>query len=122
MALDFSTLGFNASETEMLRDATQAITKADMWVWMRGDPGTWGYYMSPAPEMREIRKHMMYTHNGSTFGATMTEMRKLAIMGADEYSASRLCDCRRISRGIAMGRNYTGPGRDWAKHPCSCSI
>ena len=69
----------------MLLDAEQAIEKAGMWEWMKDEPGEWGYFMSPAPEMAEIRKHMKYVHVGKTFGTTMKEMQTLALLGEDGY-------------------------------------
>ena len=30
------------------------------------------------------------------------------------------CECKRNAAMMAVGRNLTGPGRDWDKNPCSC--
>lgn len=89
MPLNYCSLGFAEEANKMLQDAEQAITKSDTWEWMKGDPAPWGYYMSPAPEMKEIRKHINYEHTGITFGIAMKEMQKLAILGIDEYCSSR---------------------------------
>ena len=89
MPLNFCSLGFSDDDNKMLQDAEQAIDKAGMWEWMKGEPGEWGYYMSPAPEMREIRKYIKYNHNGMTFGICMKEMQKLAILGIDGYCSMR---------------------------------
>uniref|UniRef100_A0A6C0AJN1 Uncharacterized protein n=1 Tax=viral metagenome TaxID=1070528 RepID=A0A6C0AJN1_9ZZZZ len=90
MPLNFSSLGFNSEDNAILQDMESAIDKSDTWDWVaKGDPGKWGYFMSPAPEIREIRRHLKMSHTAKTFEAAMTEMQSLALLGIDGYCSTK---------------------------------
>ena len=90
MPLNYASLGFNGEDNVILQDMESAIDKSNTWDWVaKGDPGKWGYFMSPAPEIREIRKHLKFSHNGKTFEAAMQEMQTLAILGIDAYCSAK---------------------------------
>ena len=90
MPLNYASLGFNGEDNVILQDMESAIDKTNTWDWVaKGDPGKWGYFMSPAPEIREIRKHLKFSHNGKTFEAAMQEMQTLAILGIDAYCSAK---------------------------------
>jgi len=84
--LNYIALGFNEEDNKMLQDAEHAITSADMWEWMKEDPGSGGYSFAKGPEIEAIRKHIKYMgHSGTTFAVTMREMHLLAVLGIDAY-------------------------------------
>jgi hypothetical protein len=86
MVLNYIALGFNEEDNKMFQDAEQAITAADMWEWMKDEPGTGGYSMSDGDEMRAILKHMKYDgHSGTSLAMTMRQMQLLASLGIDTY-------------------------------------
>jgi len=84
--INYIALGFNEEDNKMLQDAENAITAANMWEWMKDEPGTGGYSMSDGEEMRAIRKHMKYDgHSGASLAMTMREMQLMATLGIDAY-------------------------------------
>jgi hypothetical protein len=90
MPLNYVSLGFDGENNVILQDLEAAIDKSNTWDWVaKGDPGKWGYFMSPAPEIREIRKHLKFSHNGKTFETAMQEMQTLAILGIDAYCSTK---------------------------------
>jgi hypothetical protein len=90
MPLNFASLGFSGEDNVILQDMESAIDKTNTWDWVaKGDPGKWGYYMSPAPEIREIRRHLKKTHTAKSFEAAMQEMQSLALLGIDAYCSTK---------------------------------
>lgn len=90
MPLNFASLGYTEHENEMLQDAENAINKADMWEYMKLEPGEGGYMYGDDDQLREIYKHIKYDgHSGSSMGWTMRVMQQLAQLGIDEFCARR---------------------------------
>lgn len=65
----------------MLSDAYDAITKAEMWEYMRlpSTPGKDGFMFSPAIELAAINAEMTYQgHSGASYAWTMRHMESIA--------------------------------------------
>lgn len=74
----------------MLRDAENAIDKAQMWEYMKGEPGEGGYMFGSDAELKEIYSYITYDgHSGSSMAWTMRVMQELARLGIDEFCARR---------------------------------
>jgi len=77
----FITLGFTTHQATMLADAYEAITKADMWEYMRlpSTPGPEGFMLSPAIELAAINAEMQFGgHSGASYAWTMRQMEAIA--------------------------------------------
>lgn len=88
----FTALGFDEHEAHMLNDAYTAITKADMWEYLRlpSTPGPEGFMFSPAIELAVINAEMTYQgHTGATYAWTMRQMESIA-KGSWEGWATRM--------------------------------
>lgn len=89
MTNKFSPLGFDTHDAMMLQDAYDAITKADMWDYMRlpSTPGKDGFMFSNAIELAAISAEMTYDgHSGSSYAWTMRQMEAIAKKGWDTYT------------------------------------
>lgn len=77
----FMALGFDAHESTMLADAHQAVTKADMWEYLKlpDTPGKDGFMFTPAIELALITAEMQYQgHSGASFAWVMRQMEAIA--------------------------------------------
>jgi hypothetical protein len=107
MTPDFSSL-YSAYECEMLQDAYDAITKCDLWDWMRTytPHANEGFMFSTHPSLAQIQSGMKYTgHSGASWGWTMRTMESIAKAGGwDAFKASRPppCPCR-LAKGFTSG-------------------
>ena len=54
--IDYISLGYTSDEQEMLQDAYQAIEKANMWDYMKGEPSGGGGYTFTDDEILELKK------------------------------------------------------------------
>lgn len=84
----FLALGFDAHDATMLQDAYDAITKADMWEYMRlpTTPGKDGFMFSAAIELAAINAEMVYDgHSGASYAWVMRQMEAIAKKGWDVY-------------------------------------
>jgi hypothetical protein len=114
---DFETL-YPAHETTMLKDAYQAITKADMWEYMRlpTTPGKDGFMFSSAIELALINAAMTYEgHSGASYAWTMRVMASIAKKGWEAHTN----DVRRATADRQL--------KEWADtqhkpkgNPCPC--
>jgi len=114
---DFETL-YSAHETTMLKDAYQAITKADMWDYMRlpTTPGKDGFMFSSAIELALINAAMTYDgHSGASYAWTMRVMEGIAKKGWEVHKN----DVRRATSDRQL--------KEWADtqhkpkgNPCPC--
>lgn len=85
----FLALGFTASDATMLDDAYEAVTKADMWEYLRlpTSPGKDGFMFSSAFELAAITAEMTYKgHSGASYAWTMRQMERIAKLGWDTYA------------------------------------
>lgn len=84
----FRKLGFDALESMMLYDAMQAITVANKWEWLRGQPQVGDFIHSK--DMIDIEKHMNYhDHSGGSFAWTMRQMHFIARNGFAAFARLR---------------------------------
>jgi hypothetical protein len=115
---DFDTI-YPAHETTMLKDAYQAITKTDLWDWMREfhPKESEGFMFTQHPNLDRLNAEMKYTgHSGASFGWTMRVMEGIAKKGWDAH--------KNEVRKAASERQL----RDWAAtqtqkpkgNPCPC--
>jgi hypothetical protein len=77
----FLALGFDTHESTMLADAYQAVTKADMWEYLRlpTTPGKDGFMFSKDIELAAIAFEMQYQgHSGSSYAWVMRQMEAIA--------------------------------------------
>lgn len=111
---DFECL-FDAASCVMLTDAYQAVTKCDLWDWLRGYvPGeTTGFMWATGPELDRINHAMEYAgHSGASYGWTMRTLYAIALAnGWDSYKARAIacwpkscpvCPCR-AEKGMTIG-------------------
>jgi len=76
-------LGFPEDDAFMLNDAETAITKADVWVWLK----TADLRDICAPEFDKITEQMAYTgHSGSSFVWAVFNMKCIATMGWETWA------------------------------------
>ena len=77
----FTALGFRDHEATMLQDAYDAVTKSDMWEFLRlkSTPGPDGFMFSPAIELAAINAEMTFQgHSGASYAWTMRQMEAIA--------------------------------------------
>ena len=83
---DFMNLGYSPSDSIMLADAHQAITKAGLWDYfaLPNTPGKDGFMFSTDKELVHLNKFLKYDgHSGSSYGWTMRQMEALAKHGLE---------------------------------------
>lgn len=103
---DFS-IYYPKNECDMLQDAHDAISKCELWDWMRSysPHANEGFMFSQDPNLNRISDAMLYrSHSGASWGWTMRVMEGIAKAGGwDGYRkkiearwpADRLvCSCR----------------------------
>lgn len=76
------------NDKEMVRDAINAVTRAEMWEYMAKPttPGKDGFMFCTDPELGNINTKMRYGgHSGSSFGWTMRQVEYIAKNGFDAY-------------------------------------
>ena len=87
---DFSSLGIESYQAEMLSDAYKAITLCELWDYMKSysPPEEQGFMFSqPSPEIARINQAMKYDgHSGSSYGYTMRVMEFIAKNGWNAYT------------------------------------
>jgi hypothetical protein len=122
----FQSLGFRTAEVEMLTDAYDAITTADLWDFMRhpSTPGRDGFMFSSAIELAMINAEMKVGHSGASYAWVMRHMERIAKDGMTVWAngvrakraleqlhheeemakirADRACGCRR-EKGLTSG-------------------
>ena len=123
----YTSLGYTEHEATMLADAFQAVTKADMWEYLRlpSTPGKDGFMFNTAFELAAINAEMTYTgHSGASYAWTLRQMEAIAKGGWEAYAnrirmvksteqlrheeemtrirAQRSCPCRR-DKGLTSG-------------------
>lgn len=114
----FTALGYTAHEATMLADAYDAITKADMWDYMRlrSTPGPDGFMFSPAIELAAINAEMKYDgHSGASYAWTMRQMEGIAKGGWSTWA-------NRVRHGKAMEQLHHEEemAKIRAERPCGC--
>lgn len=85
----FASLGFDSHEAMLLQDAYDAVTKADMWDYLRlpSTPGRDGFMFSPAIELAAINAEMTYGgHSGASYAWVMRQMEAIAKRGWTAYA------------------------------------
>jgi hypothetical protein len=90
MPINYTGLGFDENDNKNLQDAEMAITKADLWDWLKTfepDPKD-GFSFCKAPELEIIGHHMRISHSGASFAMTMCEMQQVARLGINGYCDS----------------------------------
>ena len=110
-----SIYGFN--ETVMLRDAYKAISRCELWDWIRTyEPQEGkGFIFSRDPNLDRISNELRYEgHSGGSWAWTMRVMESIAKNGWEEHAAARQrlsaahrpkgnpCPCRK-ARGLEDG-------------------
>ncbi len=114
----FTALGFDAHEAKMLADAYQAITKAEMWEYMRlpTTPGKDGFMFSSAMELALINAEMQYQgHSGASYAWTLRQMEAIAKGGWEPY-ANRI----RMTRSTQQLRHEEEMACVRATRACPC--
>jgi hypothetical protein len=84
----FTALGFDTREATMLADAYDAVTRAEMWEYLRlpTTPGKDGFMFSTAIELSLISAEMHYGgHSGSSFAWVMRQMESIAKGGWTDW-------------------------------------
>ena len=77
---------YSAHESEMLRDAYQAITTCDLWDWLRTYTPEKGFMFSGHPNLTRINAEIKYDgHSGASHAMTMRVMESIAKVGWDEH-------------------------------------
>jgi hypothetical protein len=84
---DFSFMT-GATTRIMCDDAYKAITIAEAWDFVKGDPGDGGFMFSSSPYSAAITKAMKYDgHSGASYGWTMRVMQQIARVGWEQFVA-----------------------------------
>lgn len=88
----FTPLGFDAHEAMLLQDAYDAVTKADMWEYLRlpSTPGTDGFMFNADIELAAISAEMVYDgHSGASYAWVMRQMEAIAKTSWESYANAR---------------------------------
>jgi hypothetical protein len=122
----FIPLGFDSHEAMMLQDAYDAVTKADMWDYLKlpTTPGKDGFMFSPAIELAAINAEMVFDgHSGASYGWTMRQMESIAKKGWETYAktvlAQRAMEALRIE-DASQKRQADRTGLPTYGSVCSC--
>jgi hypothetical protein len=95
---------YSEHEAAMLQDADDAITKCDLWGWMKEfNPAAGvGFTFTQDATLDRIHAEMkLYdSHSGSSYGWTMRTMQKIAVLGKDNFAKIAAtenppCSCRK---------------------------
>lgn len=75
-----------------LKDAYDAITKAEAWGIMSQDPGEGGYMFSETINLSRVHAHMnlLNNHSGGSYGQMMRQMQYIAKNGWSNYVTTML--------------------------------
>lgn len=114
----FTALGYSKNEATMLADAYEAITKAEMWDYLRlpSTPGKDGFMFSPAIELAAINAEMTYDgHSGASYAWTMRQMEAIAKGGWEAY-ANRV----RTVKATEQLRHEENLARIRSERACPC--
>ena len=84
---DFSFMASSYPSAADLKDAYDAITKAEAWELMARDPGEGGYMFSTTIDLSHVHKHMrsLDSHSGASYGIMMRHMHYIANNGWEAY-------------------------------------
>lgn len=114
----YRALGFTDNEATMLADAFQAVTKADMWEYLRlpTTPGKDGFMFSKDIELALINAEMQYQgYSGASYAWVMRQMEAIAKGGWTEWS-NRM----RYVRSMEQLRHEEELSKVRAQRPCPC--
>ncbi len=79
----YTELGFSSHDAEMLFDAENAVTKAELWSWLK----TSDLDILRDVMFDKISDQMTYKgHSGSSFGWTMVNMKSMATLGWETWA------------------------------------
>jgi hypothetical protein len=85
------------SEREYYQNMHKAITRTELWVWLRNytPPTNCGFMMSTTPEMRRIndeasKENVFGGHSGSSHAFTMRAMEAIAKNGYEAFKRTRI--------------------------------
>ena len=84
----FTDIGYSPEEAIMLADAYQAITKADLWDYMKkpSTPGKDGFMFSTDVELVRLDRYIKYNgHTGASYAWTMRIMESIAKNGMEGH-------------------------------------
>ena len=110
----FMELGYTPQESIMLADAYEALTKAELWDYMKkpSTPGKDGFMFSTDAELVILARYMKYDgHSGASYGWTMRIMESIAKNGmeghkkhliAQRLNDRKVCHCR-AEKGMTHG-------------------
>jgi hypothetical protein len=84
---DFRFITGSYPSADELKDAYDAITKAEAWELMAQDPGEGGYMFSKTIDLSRVHKHMrsLDSHSGASYGIMMRSMQYIAVNGWEAY-------------------------------------
>ena len=87
---DFSVLPISESTKEMLEDAYNAITRNELWDYMKTyEPNKGFMFSEPSSEILRINNSLKYDgHSGASYSCTMREMQFIAKHGWKSYVES----------------------------------
>jgi hypothetical protein len=117
----FTSLGFDSHEAMMLQDAYDAVTKADMWDYLKKPttPGKDGFMFSPAIELAAINAEMVFDgHSGASYAWTMRQMETIAKTGWDSYAKS--ITSKRAMEALRVEEATLKRQADRTGRPCGC--
>jgi len=78
-------------EVEMLQDADDAITKCNLWDWLKEyktEEGN-GFTLGTHPNLNKIIDSMTFGHSGSSFAWVMVQMKDIAKRGWAAFELTR---------------------------------
>ena len=96
MAHNYTELYADKWSADMLQDADDAVTKCELWDWLKNVPTPTkedeGFMFSVDPNIMKIDKEMkLYDyHSGSSYGWTMRQMEYIAKNGWESFRDLRL--------------------------------
>lgn len=114
----FTAVGFDAHDSMMLADAEQAVTKADLWEYLRlpTTPGKDGFMFSKDIELAMINAEMKYQgHSGASYAWTMRQMEAIAKGGWSAW-ANRI----RLVKSTHQLRHEEEVAKIRAERACPC--
>ena len=114
----FTPLGFDTHEARLLQDAYDAVTKADMWEYLKlpSTPGKEGFMFNADIELTAINYEMTYTgHSGASHAWVMRQMEAIAKKGWASYA-----NAVREQRSLKQLRAEEAAARRRVSTACPC--
>lgn len=113
----------NKADADMLTDMWAAVTKADAWDFVRGDPGDGGFMLSGSNKISDIMSHSKVGHSGASMAFVLRTLQAIAREGWEAFmfrngSPTKMTEKNEIgvSASVADGRGGIADPHNKCEH------